>query len=538
MWQRVVAWLLPQPLDEERGRIAALLTFILTAFAIGVPVYAVVILVDDPTLALARAVTLLVFVAFLGAMVTLMRRGSIITVGRLMVLQMWLGLTGFVLIDAGINSPAFHWYTVIIIVAGLLMGLTGMLIVAGASIAASLIFVILTLSDIFQTRSYDPVYVWALNASAFVFTTAFLGLAVRGLKQSLSRARQAEATWRTIVEGSPDRIHLVPREAVNRPDSPDLAPVLADLPADQKARALKALERVFSVGDTQRFSYDTAERTFSLRANPITTDQGVNAAIVTLRDITESRLAEDQRLQLAVETEKMALLQSLIADVTHDMKTPLATIETTLYLLKHTNPDISAERVERIREQTRTLNTMVQNLITIMRLDSLPALDRQPVDLHALCQEILHQFLPIAQEKDIALHAEVAPQARQIEADPGELKRVIVNLTENAINYTPNGGRVQILAERRSETVHLEVLDTGIGMTPDELSQVFERFFRSAAARSTVSSGTGLGLAIAKRIVEMHGGTISVESQVGQGTRFAVCLPTHQGDCPPVAESA
>lgn len=528
MWHKMQTWLIPQPLEnEESQRVATLLTFIMMAFLVGVPVYGVVILVDDPALVLSRAVMLGIFVVFLAGMVWLLRRGYVLTVGRLLTAQMWLGLTGFVFIDSGINSPAFHWYTVIIIVAGLVMGIPGLRLATIMSVAISLIIVLLNLAGMFDVREYSPVYIWSLDASAFVFTAILLGLAVSGLNRSLRRARQAEATWRTLVEENPDLIYKIDRVVFTSGDTPDeqVQVVLDQIPMGYHERFNDVLRAVFDTGTTQDFECTADERVYSVRVNPITVGDVVEAAIVTLRDITENRLADEQRLQLAVETEKLNLLQSLVADVTHDMKTPLTTIETSLYLLERANPTIEPRRLDQIRSQTQSLNVMVQNLLTIMRLDSSPGLQRARVDLAVLCEQVHDEFAQVAAQKSIVLAVETPDEAIVIEVDQGELKRVLVNLVENALNYTREGGTVTVRVLRHTDVVVIEVADTGIGLSEQDAAKVFDRFFRTMEAKKRVTSGSGLGLAIVKRIVEMHGGMIAVESVEGEGTVFRVMLP-------------
>jgi signal transduction histidine kinase len=170
---------------------------------------------------------------------------------------------------------------------------------------------------------------------------------------------------------------------------------------------------------------------------------------------------------------------------------------------------------------------IVESLLTISRLDSgTDGMDLKPVDLNCLAQWTVDQMHLMAEEKNIALRCSWAEPVA-ILADAGRIKQVLVNLLDNAIKYTPNGGEVAVSVSTVGATqlAILEVSDTGIGIPAGSLPHVFERFYRSDKARTRESGGTGLGLSIARAISKAHGGTMSIESEEGRGTRVRLELP-------------
>ena len=147
--------------------------------------------------------------------------------------------------------------------------------------------------------------------------------------------------------------------------------------------------------------------------------------------------------------------------------------------------------------------------------------------LAELVQDVVMQCGPEAERREITLRA-VLPEAggAPVQADIGLIERVLSNLLDNALHYTPPGGTVEVRLASADGVARVEVADTGVGIPPDQLPHVFDRFYRASAARTRENGdGAGLGLAIAQRIVDLHGGTIGVESAVGEGTRFAFTLP-------------
>ena len=174
---------------------------------------------------------------------------------------------------------------------------------------------------------------------------------------------------------------------------------------------------------------------------------------------------------------------------------------------------------------------LVGDLLLVAQLEAgAMRLDLGEVDLGALAAESVAAAMPSAEKKDIELELELEDGAPLVPGDRSRLAQVLDNVLSNALKFTPTGGRVMVRVVTADEGVVAEVADTGIGMTAEEQALLFQRFFRTAEATRQAIQGTGLGLAISKGIVEAHGGTISVESAPGLGTRFRIVLPALRDD--------
>jgi PAS domain S-box-containing protein len=246
--------------------------------------------------------------------------------------------------------------------------------------------------------------------------------------------------------------------------------------------------------------------------------------VSTLADITERKQVEQHRLELALANERLELFREFMTNITHDLKTPLSVINTSVELMERIkDADRQKEKIAAIKEQTARLDKYIQDMLTISRLDHAPDLALRPVDFNRLATDARDRLQPTAEKKNVTMQLEFEPQAPYVLADEGELDRMLVNLVENALNYTPEGGNIWIRTRIDQDNVVAEIADTGIGIGEKDLPRIFDRFYRADTARST--KGTGLGLSIVKRIVEMHGGTIDVDSTPGKGTTFCIRLP-------------
>jgi heavy metal sensor kinase len=215
------------------------------------------------------------------------------------------------------------------------------------------------------------------------------------------------------------------------------------------------------------------------------------------------------------------------ADVSHELRTPLTILRGELEHLSQ-SPGLSEAQRDALGsalEEIVRMARIVENLLAIARVDSgTEAMDRQCVDLSAIAEWIADQMHLLAAEKHISLHC-TTPGPVQIIADPARVKQVLVNLLDNAIKYTPEGGNIGIVVRVLQDKASLEVRDTGIGIPASSLPHVFKRFFRSDEARSRESGGTGLGLSIVQAICNAHGGSVNIESTEGRGTTVRVGLP-------------
>lgn len=215
------------------------------------------------------------------------------------------------------------------------------------------------------------------------------------------------------------------------------------------------------------------------------------------------------------------------ADASHELRTPLTIIRGELESLIQI-PALPAPVVEGIGsalEESARMAKIVHSLITISRLDcGGEQIELAPVDITEITRVTLEHMSLLAEEKNIALHFDSA-HPTFVTGDPMRLKQVVVNLVDNAIKYSPDGGEVTVSVTTEGKTAVIEVSDTGIGIPSTALPLVFDRFYRTDQARSRESGGTGLGLSIVKAICDAHGGSASVKSVEGKSTTFRIELP-------------
>jgi two-component system, OmpR family, phosphate regulon sensor histidine kinase PhoR len=227
------------------------------------------------------------------------------------------------------------------------------------------------------------------------------------------------------------------------------------------------------------------------------------------------------------------LKSQFVSDVSHELRTPLTNIRLYLDLLSQTEHDPRAARyLKTLHRESERLANLIEDLLSLSRLESgaVPVYAK-PVDFNEMLNALVEDRENLAAEKGLELRLETAAGLPDFMGDERLLGQVFGNLLTNAMSYTPSGGRILVSTNQRSDEmgtwITAEFLDTGLGVGSDEQPMIFERFFRGQASRSSESLGTGLGLSICKKIVELHGGRISLESAgvPGQGSRFIVWLP-------------
>lgn len=219
------------------------------------------------------------------------------------------------------------------------------------------------------------------------------------------------------------------------------------------------------------------------------------------------------------------------ADASHELRTPLTVLRGELEAIVQ-RPDLPPDVRETIGstlEETERLSKIVESLLAISRLDAGEALmTRERFDLTELVTDTTDQMRLLAEDKQIALKCAAAGSV-EVEGDQGRVKQVVVNLVDNAIKYTPEGGKVEISVGVVNGSAVLEVTDSGVGIPSEAIGHVFERFYRVDKARSRQMGGAGLGLSIVKSICTAHEGRVRVESTEGKGSRFTVELPLANG---------
>lgn len=236
----------------------------------------------------------------------------------------------------------------------------------------------------------------------------------------------------------------------------------------------------------------------------------------------ETQMAELQ----AVDTAR----REMLANLSHDLRTPITTLLAHLESLQmDEQPLTDAERSEYVAvamRQSKRVAQLVEQLLEAAKLEAGQVVAHPEVfPIGELLQDVVQKFSLAARERGIELTMDVSPAGLRVYADIALLERVFDNLIENALRHTPRGGRVTVSAGPLGERIRLAVTDSGSGMTPEEASRAFKRFYRGDTGRSTTSGQTGLGLAIVKSILELHGTAVGVDTRPGQGATFHFDLP-------------
>jgi signal transduction histidine kinase len=285
-------------------------------------------------------------------------------------------------------------------------------------------------------------------------------------------------------------------------------------PARFRNRMLE-LARDLDVSEDE-FELADSGRVFRGYTAPVPRQDGtVVGRIWTLREVTADRRLERLR-------------DAFLAAVSHELRTPLTSMSGFLELLgdeEHTLGPDGRRYVDVIRRSNGRLRRAVDDLLLVAEIEAERLeLRQEATDLAELAAATVEEALPAAARQGIELLLEVSGRL-PLEADAGRLRQVLDNLVSNALKFTPSGGSVILSARNGDGPMRVEVSDTGIGIPQDELGQVFSRFYRASTATRRAIPGTGVGLVIARAIVEGHGGTISLESVEGAGTRVTVTLP-------------
>jgi two-component system phosphate regulon sensor histidine kinase PhoR len=231
--------------------------------------------------------------------------------------------------------------------------------------------------------------------------------------------------------------------------------------------------------------------------------------------------------------------KDFVMNVSHELRTPLASIQgytETLLDGALDDPENNVRFLSIIRQNAERLARLSADLITLSQIELQTRVFRFGFrDVNKLLGELVDSMRPIAQKKNIAITLEPASDGAQVYCDGEATFQVLANLLDNAVKYTAEGGSITVGARKTAGAMEIWVRDTGIGIPPEDLPRLFERFYRVDKARSRELGGTGLGLAIVKHLVQAQGGEVRVESQPGKGSAFAFTLPTSERE---VAESA
>lgn len=258
-----------------------------------------------------------------------------------------------------------------------------------------------------------------------------------------------------------------------------------------------------------------SERTIAVTCSPLQDQKGkIQGAVAVMRDVTSLRHLEQMR-------------QEFVSNVSHELRTPLTSIKGFVETLLNGHLD-DRQLLERflsiIAAETDRMIALINDLLDLSRIESGKVkINKTAVDIKKIFDDTVLLLQSKAEDKQITLENNIYDPIC-VEGDEKLLRQVALNLVDNGVKYTPEGGRVWIEAEQGLDNVEIIVADTGVGIPSEHIDRIFERFYRVDKGRSRQTGGTGLGLAIVKHIIDRHKGTIAVESRVGKGTKIRITL--------------
>ncbi len=314
---------------------------------------------------------------------------------------------------------------------------------------------------------------------------------------SRGRIARVNAGFREVFGVQKDPVGRLPLEVIRNPD------IQAGIEAAMNHR------------QTGEAETRVGEKVLLARFSPIEGKDGASSGVVAvIHDITKMRRLESLR-------------KDFISNVSHEFKTPLTSIEgySETLLDDGTLSSIQRSFLQKIHRNARLLSEVLDALFKLTELEkNSGALPRGLISIRRLLDHLKNEFSPRFTAKGIELHLEVEGESDSFTASEQHLRRVLANLVENALKYTEKG-HVRVTARTNDQEVFFSVSDTGVGIPAEHLERVFERFYRVAKDRSRDTGGAGIGLALVKHIVQLHGGKVSIESKLGQGTTVFFTVP-------------
>ncbi len=290
---------------------------------------------------------------------------------------------------------------------------------------------------------------------------------------------------------------------------------------------IEAMEKRRQISRTYRspstFGEQRERRKFELNASPLLAvragGEQVDGAVLVIHDVSELERLEGMR-------------RDFVSNVSHELKTPLTAIhgfvETLLEMERTGRRDRARRRrfLRKIRKQSKRLGALVSDLLTLSRIESATGNPGELVDLGAAVDDVLSLLVPTGEERGLDVRLARPEDPVTVRGEEEAIRQALSNLVDNAVKYSPCGGRVEVRLHAGNGRALLEVEDHGPGIASEHLDRIFERFYRVDRARSRELGGTGLGLSIVKNVVERHGGGVEVESEPGRGSTFRFWLPT------------
>lgn len=262
--------------------------------------------------------------------------------------------------------------------------------------------------------------------------------------------------------------------------------------------------------------YGPPRRTLTVHAAPLVHDDETIGAIAVIDDVTEMQRIESIR-------------RDFVANVSHELKTPIGALALLAETLAgETDPAVVTRLTERVRTEAFRVSNIVDDLLTLSRIERQDATDRDEFGVDLFVRECVERVHPAAEQRDVSIVTSPIDGELRIVGDRSQLASALANLLENAVKYSERGGEVQVLVSTGADELAIAVRDQGIGIPSADLERIFERFYRVDKGRSRDTGGSGLGLSIARHAARNHGGDIAVISREGEGSTFTLTLPHNE----------
>jgi len=337
----------------------------------------------------------------------------------------------------------------------------------------------------------------------------------RHFRNTEDALRRERALLEVVLEALPGGILLVEADDQVAYSNSACRQMLGTVGDPSGRLALRQIRRLVTrARDSDQFYEEILKRGYperTLAARAFTIDADARVLVIVL-DLTESRRVETMR-------------RDFVTDASHELKTPVASVlasaEALQIAMEH-DPASSRMFADRILSAALRLSRLISDLLDLSRLEAQDPIP-DDFDLEELVISEVEQFARSARRKDISFLVQTTTAA--VKGSSAELGLAIRNLCDNALRYTEEGGRIAVTLDRRNGEAALTVTDTGVGIPGRDLGRIFERFYRVDVARSRGTGGTGLGLAIVKHVAERHGGKVTVESLLGEGSTFVLQIP-------------
>jgi two-component system phosphate regulon sensor histidine kinase PhoR len=315
----------------------------------------------------------------------------------------------------------------------------------------------------------------------------------------------------TLINNGFRKLFSPPPDAIGTP----VLEVLRNANVDQ------LLEQTLREGALKHSELAAGDRRLQVSAVPIKHggNGDITGAVALFHDITELKRIDQMR-------------SDFVANVSHELRTPLSILRGYIETLQD-SPETSVDETRRIlgvmERHSQRLDAIVNDLLTLAQLEARTTeLERAPIHLEQLLGDVVRDWEKRFAEKRLNVHVDLAANLPKLAADEERLQEILYNLLDNAVKYTPQGGEIRLRVEQRDHEIAMSISDNGIGIPKEDVSRIFERFYRADKARSRELGGTGLGLSIVKHIAQLHGGRVEAESEVGKGTTIRVVLPVTQ----------